>query len=577
MQKYADTVTTRSGKAVAGASITVYNQGTTTPATIYSDNGITPITGLATDSLGKFEFYAADGRYDIEISGTGIQTQLQTDILLEDPADNPAPTVAALSSSTGTSLVGHIASGTGAAATTVQAKLRETISLQDFGATGDGTTDDRASIVNAVTAAAGQKIHVTPGTFKLDSAYAAPATAKLHLETGASFTTSALTGATLEYETARATAVAASKMRIDWLREQSAYKLEDEAGIWPAQTFAFAAYSKEFTASDLTDGAGSPSTTFFAFANNNGLNGDVVALMGDAVARSNNGTVFGANLLVRNGSGTTNTKLVGMEIDLQPSAGTTMANGSLGLALNVFNLSTPATAILLGGLGGGTFADGILVNAVRGAGLAAQTGSSAMNSLIDASQGTYNNDAIILGNTHKLRLQGTGSTHAKLYNDNSDNVRFVLGSGVLAVRNSTDTASLYTFAATGTLAIESGDVTFVNTKGVTLFGTASTHARLYNDSSNNVRLVLGTGQFVVRNSADNASLFSFDTGGGLTLSTLKVGGNQVVAGRITGYTAFSGTTDKVTALDASTVTLAQLAQRVAAIQASLTSHGLIGA
>ena len=50
------------------------------------------------------------------------------------------------SAPSGSSLVGFIQSGTGAVATTVQAKLRESVSVKDFGAVGDGVVDDTAAI-----------------------------------------------------------------------------------------------------------------------------------------------------------------------------------------------------------------------------------------------------------------------------------------------------------------------------------------------------------------------------------------------------------------------------------------------
>jgi hypothetical protein len=58
---------------------------------------------------------------------------------------------------------------------------------------------------------------------------------------------------------------------------------------------------------------------------------------------------------------------------------------------------------------------------------------------------------------------------------------------------------------------------------------------------------------------------------------LRNGGTKVVGARDTGWTAMTGTTNKATSYDTSTVTLAQLAGRVMAIQAALTTHGLIGA
>jgi hypothetical protein len=76
-------------------------------------------------------------------------------------------TVASLAASTGSSLVGHIASGTGTVATTVQAKLRETVSVKDFGAVGDGVTSDQAAVAAAVAAAysAGAILEWPAGTY----------------------------------------------------------------------------------------------------------------------------------------------------------------------------------------------------------------------------------------------------------------------------------------------------------------------------------------------------------------------------------------------------------------------------
>jgi hypothetical protein len=111
MQRYNDYVIDQYGNPVASATITVFETGTSTPATLYADNSLTTLTNpTLSDGLGKFYFYAADGRYDIQISGTNFPTQTITDVLLEDPLDGSA---AKFSSVTITPLTGILA-GNGA-------------------------------------------------------------------------------------------------------------------------------------------------------------------------------------------------------------------------------------------------------------------------------------------------------------------------------------------------------------------------------------------------------------------------------------------------------------------------------
>ena len=67
--------------------------------------------------------------------------------------------------STSSDLVSYLPSGTGAVATTVQTKLRESVSVKDFGAVGDGVTDDTLAIQTAINVAA--KIILPEGTYKV--------------------------------------------------------------------------------------------------------------------------------------------------------------------------------------------------------------------------------------------------------------------------------------------------------------------------------------------------------------------------------------------------------------------------
>src|SRR5678809_737944 len=69
-------------------TVTVFDAGTSNLSTIYSDNSSTPLANPFTaNANGSFEFYAANGRYDVQLSGAGIAAPFTIqDILLNDTA-----------------------------------------------------------------------------------------------------------------------------------------------------------------------------------------------------------------------------------------------------------------------------------------------------------------------------------------------------------------------------------------------------------------------------------------------------------------------------------------------------------
>ncbi len=124
-----DIVFNSRGVPLAGATIRVCampasGQPCSPLALIYSDVGLTQALAnpTTTDGLGNYSFYAAPGRYEIEISGPGITTKQLANVVL--PNDPASPTfsgaVSAFSLSLGgnltvsgnTTVVGSLASGT---------------------------------------------------------------------------------------------------------------------------------------------------------------------------------------------------------------------------------------------------------------------------------------------------------------------------------------------------------------------------------------------------------------------------------------------------------------------------------
>ena len=86
----------------------------------------------------------------------------------QDSDPHPQYTIdTTLAASSGASLVGYLPLGTGATGSTVQTKLRESVSVKDFGAVGDGVADDTAEIQAAIDSAklTNKRLHIPAGTY----------------------------------------------------------------------------------------------------------------------------------------------------------------------------------------------------------------------------------------------------------------------------------------------------------------------------------------------------------------------------------------------------------------------------
>lgn len=148
------------GAPLVGGKLYSYIAGTTTPQSTYTDStGATANANpVILDSRGEAGVWLADNAFYKLSLYTADNVLVWT---VDQIASNT--TLAALAASGGSSLVGFIQSGTGAVATTVQTKLRETVSVKDFGAVGDGVANDSAAFYAA--ALAGAKVYVPAGTY----------------------------------------------------------------------------------------------------------------------------------------------------------------------------------------------------------------------------------------------------------------------------------------------------------------------------------------------------------------------------------------------------------------------------
>jgi hypothetical protein len=132
------------GVILSGGKIYTYLAGTTTPTPTYttSTGNVARTNPIVLDAAGR-----VPGSGEIWVTVGIIYKFVLTDSnnVLIGTYDNISS-----SASTDASQVFYTPAGTGAVTTNVQAKLRQTVNVADFGAVCDGTTDDTAAVQLAI-------------------------------------------------------------------------------------------------------------------------------------------------------------------------------------------------------------------------------------------------------------------------------------------------------------------------------------------------------------------------------------------------------------------------------------------
>lgn len=161
MHHYFEAITNTSGDSLVGYFGRVINRSNNNTVTLASDDNGTPIVVVSgvenmakTDDFGNLDFYVEPGTYDLEIyapNATSLIMRVPNVAMSSSKGDrgDPGP-----EGPPGNGLSDSFTQGkTGAVARSGKDKLKDTVSLRDYGAKGDGVTNDAAAFINALAAA----------------------------------------------------------------------------------------------------------------------------------------------------------------------------------------------------------------------------------------------------------------------------------------------------------------------------------------------------------------------------------------------------------------------------------------
>jgi hypothetical protein len=156
------------GNPLVGGKLYTYSAGALTPQTTYVDQAQTAANTnpVILDSRGEANVWLPAASYKFRLTDSNDSEIWTVDNVVTDEA----AVSSALSQPGGSSLVGFIQAGTGAVTRTAQSKMREVVSVLDFGAVGDGVADDTAAIQAAFAASSGKRVVFPTGSYLVNAA-----------------------------------------------------------------------------------------------------------------------------------------------------------------------------------------------------------------------------------------------------------------------------------------------------------------------------------------------------------------------------------------------------------------------
>lgn len=163
------------GNVLTGGKLWSYQAGTTTPQVTYtSASGATAHTNpIVLDSAGR----VATGEIWVT-AGQNYKFVLMTSANVTIATWDNITGIGGTGITSNASSVVYDPSGVGAVATTVQAKLRESVSVKDFGAVGNGVANDTVAIQAALNSGA-RTVHMPAGTYLTTATLSIPSNVEL--------------------------------------------------------------------------------------------------------------------------------------------------------------------------------------------------------------------------------------------------------------------------------------------------------------------------------------------------------------------------------------------------------------